>query len=38
MNKKIPLMLSLLLIVVLGLVPLVSTAQSVPRAGRTIPL
>ena len=30
MNKKIPLMLSLLLIVVLGLVPLVSTAQSVP--------
>ena len=31
MNKKIPLLLSLLLIVVLGLVPLVSTAQSVPR-------
>ena len=30
MNKKIPLMLSLLLIVVLGLVPLISTAQSVP--------
>ncbi len=30
MNKKIPLLLSLLLIVVLGLVPLVSTAQSVP--------
>ena len=30
MNKKLPLILSLLLIVVLGLVPLVSTAQSVP--------
>ena len=31
MNRKITLMLSLLLIVVLGLVPLVSTAQTVPR-------
>jgi peptide/nickel transport system substrate-binding protein len=31
MNRKTTLMLSLLLIVVLGLVPLVSTAQSVPR-------
>ena len=31
MNRKIPLLLSLLLIIVLGLVPLVSTAQSVPR-------
>ncbi len=30
MNKRIPLLLSLLLIVVLGLVPLISTAQSVP--------
>lgn len=30
MNKRIPLLLSLLLIFVLGLVPLISTAQSVP--------
>ena len=32
MNRKVPLMLSLLLIIVLGLVPLVGSAQTVPDA------
>ncbi|MCY3798439.1 MAG: hypothetical protein OXG84_11555, partial [Chloroflexi bacterium] len=30
MNKKVPMLLSLLLIIVLGLVPLMSSAQTVP--------
>ena len=33
MNKKIPLMLSLLLIIVLGLVPLVEQRPNRPDAG-----